>query len=90
MVLISDLFEGGVRERLLQRVATLVGSGVKLVALLALSDSGRPMYDHSLAAALAELGVPAFACTPDLFPELMAAALGGHDLQAWAAAHDLA
>jgi hypothetical protein len=38
---------------------------------------------------LAELGVPAFACTPDLFPELMAAALGGHDLQAWAAAHDL-
>ena len=89
MVLISDLFEGGVRERLLQRVATLVGSGVKLVALLALSDSGRPMYDHSLAAALAELGVPAFACTPDLFAALMAAALSGHDLQAWAAAHDL-
>jgi hypothetical protein len=29
---------------------------------------------------LAELGAPAFACTPDRFPELMAAALGGRPL----------
>ena len=84
MVLISDLYEGGVREQLLGRVARLVADGVRFVALLALSDSGRPAYDHSIAAALVELGVPAFACTPDLFPELMAAALTGRDLQAWA------
>jgi hypothetical protein len=90
MVLISDLYEGGLKERLLGRVAALVGSGVRFVALLALSDSGRPAYDHALAADLAALGVPAFACTPDLFPELMAAALSERDLQAWAAAHDLA
>jgi Mg-chelatase subunit ChlD len=90
MVLISDLYEGGVKERLLARVAALVGAGVRFVSLLALSDSGRPAYDHALAADLVELGVPAFACTPDLFPELMAAALSGHDLQAWAAAHGLA
>jgi Mg-chelatase subunit ChlD len=90
MVLISDLFEGGVKDRLLARVASLVASGVRFVVLLALSDSGRPAYDHQLAAALVELGVPAFACTPDLFPDLMAAALSGRDLQIWAAAHDLA
>ncbi len=89
MVLISDLYEGGVKERLLARVAALVGAGVRFVALLALSDSGRPAYDHQLAADLVELGVPAFACTPDLFPELMAAALSGRNLLAWAAAHDL-
>src|SRR5207245_9305255 len=89
MVLISDLYEGGVKERLLARVAALVGAGVRFVGLLALSDSGRPAYDHAVAAALVELGVPAFACTPDLFPELMAAALSGHDLQAWAAAPHL-
>jgi Mg-chelatase subunit ChlD len=89
MVLISDLYEGGVKERLLARVASLVGAGVRFVALLALSDSGRPAYDHALAADLVELGVPAFACTPDLFPELMAAALSGRNLLAWAAAHDL-
>ena len=89
MVLISDLIEGGVREKLLQRVATLVGWGVKLVVLLALSDSGKPSYDHDNAAAVSELGAPAFACTPDLFPELMAAALGGRDLRQWAASHEL-
>jgi Mg-chelatase subunit ChlD len=89
LVLISDLYEGGVKERLLARVAGLVAAGVRFVALLALSDSGRPAYDHTIAAALVELGVPAFACTPDLFPELMAAALTGRDLQQWAAAHEL-
>jgi len=89
MVLISDLYEGGLKERLLARVAALVAAGVRFVALLALSDSGRPAYDHTIAAALIDLGVPAFACTPDLFPELMAAALIGRDLQQWAAAHDL-
>ena len=36
--------------------------------LLALSDEGAPDYDHDNAAALAALGVPAFACTPDAFP----------------------
>jgi Mg-chelatase subunit ChlD len=90
LVLISDLYEGGVKERLLSRVASLVGAGVRFVALLALADGGRPTYDHALAAALVELGVPTFACTPDLFPELMAAALSTGDLSTWAAAHDLA
>jgi Mg-chelatase subunit ChlD len=89
MVLISDLYENGLRDRLLKRAAALVASGVRFVALLALSDEGRPGYDHDTAAALQELGVPAFACTPDLFPELMAAALGGRDLNQWAAAREL-
>ena len=90
MVLISDLYEGGLEERLLHRVAELVAAGVRFVVLLALSDSGHPAYDHAIAAQLVNLGVPAFACTPDLFPELIAAALSDRDLQAWAAAHDLA
>jgi Mg-chelatase subunit ChlD len=84
LVLLSDLFEGGVREELLHRAAAFVEGGVQMVALLALSDEGTPAYDHSTAAALAALGAPAFACTPDLFPELMAAAIGGRDLAQWA------
>ena len=72
------------------QIVDLSAGGVRIVVLLALSDSGRPAYDHQLAAALVDLGVPAFACTPDLFPDLMAAALSGHDLQIWAAAHALA
>lgn len=84
LVLISDLYEGGVREELLRRARSLVESGVQVVALLALADSGAPSYDADNAAALADLGVPAFACTPDLFPDLMAAAIRREDLNQWA------
>ena len=82
-VLISDLYEGGVAADLLRRVAELVSSGVTVIVLLALSDSGAPSYDHEHAAALAELGVPAFACTPDLFPDLLAVALSKGDVAQW-------
>ena len=83
VVLISDLYEGGVREELLARAAAMVADGVQVVALLALSDEGAPSYDHENAAALTGLGVPAFACTPDAFPDLMAAAIERRDLTAW-------
>ncbi|MFJ6576435.1 VWA domain-containing protein [Streptomyces sp. NPDC091368] len=75
VVLVSDLYEGGIRDEMLKRVAAMKASGVQFVALLALSDEGAPAYDRDNAAALAALGAPAFACTPDLFPEIMAAAL---------------
>ncbi len=89
LVLVSDLFEGGDRRRMLARAAALVDSGVRMVALLALSDQGAPAYDDKAAAQLAALGIPAFACTPDLFPELMAAAIQGQDLGGWAARHGI-
>ncbi|MBO1417538.1 VWA domain-containing protein [Streptomyces sp. FH025] len=75
VVLISDLYEGGIRDGMLRRVAAMKAAGVQFIALLALSDEGAPAYDHAHAAALAALGAPAFACTPDAFPEIMAAAI---------------
>jgi Mg-chelatase subunit ChlD len=90
LVLISDLIEGGVRENLIKRAASIVSSGASLITLLALSDDGAPVYDHENAAALAELGSPAFACTPDLFPSLMAAAIQRQDIATWAAANGIA
>lgn len=89
LVLISDLYEGGVEAGLLRRAMELVDSGVQFVALLALSDEGAPAYDHALAAKLAALGVPSFACTPDAFPGLMAAAIRRDDIGAWAAAQGM-
>ncbi len=86
-VLLSDLFEGGVADELVARLASMARSGVTCVALLALSESGAPSYDHELAGRLAALGIPAFACTPELFPELMAAAIERRDLGRWAAEH---
>ncbi|MFE6051940.1 VWA domain-containing protein [Kitasatospora sp. NPDC056446] len=75
VVLISDLYEGGIRDGMLKRVAAMKAAGVQFIALLALSDEGAPAYDHAHAAALAALGAPAFACTPDAFPAIMAAAI---------------
>jgi Mg-chelatase subunit ChlD len=89
-VLVSDLIEGGVREQMLARIAALTSAGVQVVVLLALSDDGAPSFDRENAAALASLGVPAFACTPDEFPELLAVAIDGGDVAAWAHRADLA
>lgn len=89
LVLISDLYEGGDRQQLLKRAASLTAAGVQLIALLALSDQGAPAYDHSIASALAGMGAPAFACTPELFPDLMAAAIERRDLGQWAAARGI-
>lgn len=85
LVLISDLFEGGNRAEMLKKAHELRQAGVTMIALLALSDEGAPAYDHENAAAFAALDIPTFACTPDLFPELMAAAIQRQDLKKWAA-----
>jgi Mg-chelatase subunit ChlD len=85
LVLISDLLEGGDQQALLRRAASLVASGVSLIALLALSDDGAPADDHEHAQACAALGAPAFACTPDQFPDLIAAAIERRDVAAAAA-----
>jgi Mg-chelatase subunit ChlD len=89
-VLVSDLYEGGNNEELLARMGALAASGVTCVALLALSDDGAPSFDADNAAALASLGIPAFACTPDAFGELLALAIGGGDIAAWAQREELA
>ncbi len=88
-VLISDLYEGGIENEMLRRAREMVDQGVTVIALLALSDSGQPSYDAEHAAKLGALGVPAFACTPDLFPDLMAAAINRKDLATWAARNEV-
>jgi Mg-chelatase subunit ChlD len=89
LILISDLYEGGSRDALLTRLAGLVGAGVNVIVLLALSDTGRPSFDAVLAGEVAALGAPVFACTPDQFPDLMATALRREDVHAWAAVADI-
>ncbi|GMU20084.1 MAG: VWA domain-containing protein [Phycisphaerae bacterium] len=88
-VLITDLYEGGDAEGMLRRVAAMVESGVTFVCLLALNDDGAPMYNDHLAARLAASGVPSFACTPELFPDLMAAAISRQDLTLWASRYQI-
>ncbi len=89
LALITDLYEGGNVREMRKRIVTLVEAGVQLIVLLALNDEGKPYYDHQNAAFLASHQVPSFACTPDLFPDLMAHALQKQNLFQWAATHDL-
>ena len=84
LVLISDLYEGTPGGDYIARIAAMTRAGVRCVALLALSDEGAPSFDHAAAEALASLGVPAFACTPNAFPDLIAAAIDRRDLARWA------
>ncbi|WP_137936513.1 VWA domain-containing protein [Chitinivorax sp. B] len=85
LVLITDLYEGGNQVEMLKRAAALKAAGVNMICLLALSDDGAPGYDHQNAARFAAMGIPTFACTPDHFPELMAAAIQKQDINLWAA-----
>ncbi|MBN8853197.1 MAG: hypothetical protein BGO55_13325 [Sphingobacteriales bacterium 50-39] len=89
LVLITDLYEGGDNAGMRKRAAELVAAGVQLIVLLALNDDGAPGYDHGNAQFLSDLGIPVFACTPDKFPDLMAAALNKQDIGLWAAKEDL-
>ena len=89
LVLITDLYEGGDPAGMRKRATELVGAGVQVIVLLALNDDGAPGYDHQEAKFFSNLGVPVFACTPDKFPDMMAAALTKQDLNLWAAKEDL-
>ncbi|WMX12285.1 MULTISPECIES: VWA domain-containing protein [unclassified Aureispira] len=89
LILISDLYEGGNEEKMLQQAKKIQKKGVNFISLLALSDEGAPIYDKQVAARYANLNIPVFACTPDLFPSMMAAALKKEDMYLWMAKNDI-
>ena len=85
-LLITDLYEGGNAKELVQRMRQLVESKVKTLVLLALSDGGRPSYDHELAGRLTELGVHCFGCTPPLLVQVIERIMKNQDIGALVAA----
>ena len=85
LVLISDLYEGGNENEMLKKAAAIKSSGVQIIALLALDDEGAPQFDKSVASKFSALGIPSFACSPDQFPSLMAAAIKKESINDWMA-----
>ncbi len=83
LVLISDLYEGGSQGEMLKKAASLKAAGVNFIVLLALDDQGAPSFDKNMAAKLASLDIPSFACSPDRFPALMEAAISKRDMKLW-------
>lgn len=73
--LISDLEEGGSPTPMLNRLEHMKASGVTVVCLLAISDSGTPHYDKHVAEKIGKLGISCFACSPDNLPKLLTSAL---------------
>ncbi len=87
-ILLTDLYEGGNQASLVRRLEEMAASGVRAMCLLALSDSGVPSYDQNLAKKLAAVGVPCFACTPNVLPQMLEAVHKGRSLEAVAAKFD--
>ncbi|HEY7169831.1 MAG TPA: VWA domain-containing protein [Vicinamibacterales bacterium] len=79
-VLVTDLFEGGNSQELIARMRQIAESRVRTMCLLALSDSGRPSYEHNLARELNALNVPCFGCTPRLLVRVVERVLKNQDL----------
>ena len=77
--LITDLEEGGNRASLMNRLKELKESGVTVVCLLAIADGGKPYYDAQMAEKVARIGIPCFACNPEMLPLLLQRALKGQD-----------
>lgn len=88
-VLITDLYEGGNSDEMLKKIYNIKMSGVQIVVLLALDDQGTPSFDKRNSQKIAAMDVPCFACTPDLFPDMMATAISKHDIKQWAHKHDI-
>jgi hypothetical protein len=84
-ILLADLYDTSAHEsKFVQKMEQLLGSGVKAVTLLAISDQGKPSFNHDLAKKLTNLGMPCFGCSPDRLPDLLTAVLKGQDLKRFA------
>lgn len=71
-------------------MASVPGLSTKLMCFDTAIVDLTPVYEAKHAEAIASLGCPVFACTPDQFPSLVASAITGKDLQNWAAEEDVA
>ncbi len=84
-ILIADLYDTSPNEaRFVRKMEELLESGIKAICLLAIGDQGKPAYNEALAKKLASMGMPCFGCTPERLPDLLAAAIKGADLSAFA------
>jgi hypothetical protein len=81
-IFISDLYEGTGEDAMIERLRELAESRVKLICLLALTDEGKPSYNHKAAKRLANLGIPTLACTPNRLVGFVEAILQGREIDA--------
>jgi Mg-chelatase subunit ChlD len=76
VALISDFYEGGSEARLVHLVKQLCEQGTQVLGLAALDEDANPVYDHNMAARLANVGAHVGAMTPSHLVEFVAERLG--------------
>ncbi|WP_208354030.1 VWA domain-containing protein [Pseudaestuariivita rosea] len=70
--LISDFAEGASPRPLYAAIARMNEARVRMAGIIALDEGGIPFYDHTIAARVADLGMPVAAMTPDSFANWLA------------------
>ena len=65
VLVVTDLYEGGTEERLLNISKNIITSGAKLNFLTALDEEAHPVYDKILGQKLADMGAFVGALTPN-------------------------
>ncbi|MDE6426103.1 MAG: VWA domain-containing protein [Ruminococcus sp.] len=66
VIVVTDLYEGGWENHLLNISRNIIGSGAKLNFLTALDENANPAYDKNLGQKLANMGAFVGAMTPDM------------------------
>jgi predicted metal-dependent peptidase len=76
VVLVSDFYEGGSEETLVQSIAGLVTSGCTVLGLAALDSQSRAAYDRDMAQRLTNVGASVGAMTPGQLASFIAEHVG--------------
>ena len=77
VVLITDFYEGGSEQVLVQQTGDMAQAGVRLIGLGALGYDARPSYNRTLAKKLRKMGMDVLVCTPEKLADCMARIIRG-------------
>jgi len=77
VVLITDFYEGGPEQALVQQTGDMAQAGVRLIGLGALGYDARPSYNRTLAKKLRKMGMDVLVCTPEKLADCMARIIRG-------------
>lgn len=77
VVLITDFYEGGSEQKLVNKIGELSQAGVRMIGLGALGYDARPDYNKSTAKRCRKAGMDILVCTPEKLAECMAEIIRG-------------
>jgi Mg-chelatase subunit ChlD len=77
VVLITDFYEGGNEQDLVEQTANMAQAGIRLIGLGALGYDARPSYNKETAKKMRKVGMDILVCTPEKLAECMGQIIRG-------------